>query len=101
MIRRYIALCVSAVAVAVGGLGLSAQAADNPGLTPYTRVCGQCHGPDGKGDRGPPLVPMEREVSEILEIAREGRGMMPPLSEKTISDAEIKQVVEYLRTIKN
>jgi len=36
------------------------------------------------GDIGPALVPMDRELSEVLDIARE--GVMPPLSPKTTSD---------------
>jgi hypothetical protein len=42
---------------------------------------------------------MAHESDEVLDIAREGRGMMPALSEKTISDSEILDVVQYLKSI--
>src|SRR3990172_8366303 len=63
-----------------------AQDAAGPGEAPFSRVCGQCDGPAGEGAVAPALVPMDRALPELLDVIREGRGMMPPLSPTTISD---------------
>jgi len=42
---------------------------------------------------------MNRDPSEVLGIVREGKGQMPPMSEKEISDANLARVIEYLRTL--
>jgi tetratricopeptide (TPR) repeat protein len=80
----------------------AAPAAQDPlsaGKAAFERVCGLCHGPQGRGDIGPALVPMTHDVNEVLDIAREGRGMMPQLSSKTITDADIVNVVQYLKSL--
>ncbi|MDO8631214.1 MAG: cytochrome c, partial [Phycisphaerales bacterium] len=76
-----------------------AQDAAGPGEAAFSRVCGQCHGPAGQGAVAPALVPMDRGLPELLDVTREGRGMMPPLSSTTISDEEIAQVVQYLKSL--
>src|SRR6202030_2357749 len=57
-----------------------AQDPVSAGKASFERVCGLCHGPQGRGGIGPALVPMTHESDEVLDIAREGRGMMPAIS---------------------
>ncbi len=88
-----------AVAVYLGSTSVVFAQADDLGKKAYERICGNCHGPLGRGGDGPPLVPMKYEFAEVLPITREGLQMMPKLSTVTISDEEIKAVVVYLKTI--
>ena len=90
------------VALAAGGLvslavSWPAQSADHPGKAPYDRACGGCHGPEGRGNVAPPLVPLEKDFDEVLAIVREGRGEMPPVSANAISDDSVRLVFQYLK----
>lgn len=74
-------------------------AADAPGKPVFERICAECHGPTGRGDKGPPLVPFLHEPQGLVSIARAGKGEMPPLPRKTISDQEIRDVAAYLKEL--
>ena len=78
---------------------LAAQDGKSPGQEPYDRVCKVCHGPEGQGDSGPRLVPSNREYEELLGIVREGLEMMPPISERRLSDEEVAQITKYLQSL--
>lgn len=67
------------------------------GKADFERICAGCHGAEGVGDVGPPLVPFTRSNRELLGIVREGIGQMPALSVRDISDEEVAAVAEYLR----
>ena len=80
----------------------AAQESPDPvagGKDAFNRVCKVCHGPEGNGDAAPRLVPFDREYEEVLGIVRDGRGEMPPVSERRISDDEVKMVVAYLHSL--
>ncbi len=66
------------------------------GLAAYDRVCKVCHGPEGRGDSAPRLVPFTREYEEVLGIVREGTGQMPPISARQLPDEGVRQIVGYL-----
>jgi mono/diheme cytochrome c family protein len=76
-----------------------ADAAKPSGQVPYDRVCKVCHGPEGRGDAAPRLVPFDRAIEELLAIVRDGRGEMPPVSTRRLSDDEVKQIAEYLHSL--
>jgi mono/diheme cytochrome c family protein len=76
-----------------------AFSADNDGKQAFERVCAECHGPNGEGAEGPPLVPPPLGAQEIVGLARAGRGNMPPLPRSAITDNEIRAVVAYLETL--
>ena len=78
---------------------LAQQDSKAPGQVPFDRVCKVCHGPEGRGDVAPRLVPFDRDYEEVLAIVRDGRGEMPPISERRVSDDEVKQIVAYLRSL--
>lgn len=89
-----------AIAVLVAA-PLRAQAADvATGEKAFMRVCAMCHAADALGADGPPLLPLKHDVQEFLDLARGGRGMMPPLPAATITDDEIAAVVLYLASLK-
>jgi quinoprotein glucose dehydrogenase len=69
------------------------------GQAAYMLTCAMCHGRTGGGAEGPALVPMIRETGELLAIIREGRGEMPPMSARDVSDEHVRRIAEYLRTV--
>jgi mono/diheme cytochrome c family protein len=70
-----------------------------PGKVIFERVCATCHGSDAKGDQGPSLVPMTMEFDELLAKVRQGGGEMPAISKTKVTDDEVKQVLEYLKSL--
>lgn len=56
--------------------------------------CVMCHGPSAKGADGPSLIPMERELLDLVRIVREGLGEMP--GQADVSDEQITRVYEFL-----
>ena len=95
---------VQGVAIVLLGLCTAAatisHAQENVGKGPYAGNCQVCHGPEGRGDAGPSLVPLEKEYDEVRGIVREGTGQMPPISAERVSDEEVKRIVEYLKSLK-
>ena len=90
----------------VFGLALCAwtagRAAEDSGERLYDQHCAKCHGPEGRG-RGtvaPSLVPFNRSYEEALELIRRPACDMPPIPESALSDAQVAQIVDYLKTIK-
>jgi mono/diheme cytochrome c family protein len=70
------------------------------GKAAYDRSCAACHGLEGRGEAAPGLVPMTRELAEVLAIVREGYGEMPPIGRSTASDEDVSRIVAYLRSMK-
>ena len=77
----------------------SGQSEPLPGKVPFERVCAACHGATAQGDQGPRLVPMTLEYEELLAKVRQGGGEMPVISKAKMSDDEVKQVYEYLKSL--
>src|SRR3954452_5189591 len=75
------------------------QSEPPPGKVPYERVCAACHGENAQGDQGPKLTPMTLEYEEIVAKVRQGGGEMPVISKTRMSDEEVKQVLEYLKSL--
>ena len=76
-----------------------------------TNNCVMCHGADGKGN--PMMAQMfnvdggalnltvtakKRNDQELSGVIKDGKGKMPPF--KNISPAELKALVQYLRSLK-
>ena len=88
-------------AVLVGffaGVGATA-AQEHPGLESYRQVCQLCHGERGRGDIAPALVPLGFDAEYVLAVVREGYGQMPPISQRELSDDNVRQVVGYLESL--
>ena len=77
----------------------AAGAQDHAGADPYQRVCQLCHGPEGRGDLGPALVPLGFDADYVLAVVREGYSQMPPISTREFSDDDVRQVVAYLESL--
>ena len=83
----------------LGSFSRPGQISEQPGKAPYARVCQVCHGAEGRGDAGPSLVPLDKDYEDVLTMVREGGGQMPPISTERLSDGEVKQIVEYLKSL--
>jgi mono/diheme cytochrome c family protein len=84
-----------------------AWSADNPGETTFKAKCVLCHGADGSGntplgkqlqaaDLHSPDV-QKRTNAELHKIVHDGQTNMPAFADQ-LSDAEITQVIKYVRT---
>ena len=80
-------------------LAAAAAAQEHPGGEPYRQVCQLCHGPAGRGDLAPSLVPLGYDVDYVLAVVREGYSQMPPISRRELSDDDVRQVVAYLQSL--
>ncbi len=76
------------------------SAADEPGRRVYEDKCSQCHGAEGRGGTAPRLVPFQWSEQRALDLIRNPECDMPPIPASEVSDAQVAQIVEYLKTIK-
>jgi mono/diheme cytochrome c family protein len=78
------------------------RAAEDPGQRVYDANCSRCHGAEGRGrgTLGPNLIPFDWTYEKALDQIRHPLCEMPPFPESDLSDAEVAQIVAYLKTIK-
>ena len=87
--------------------GLSALAAD--GAATFKAKCAMCHGADGSGnttmgksmglkDLGSAEI-QKMSDADLTTVIAKGKGKMPAYAGK-LTDAEISDVVKYIRTLK-
>ena len=93
------------------GVGLMAWAAHplaggqagGTGQAAYDRVCAECHGPQGRGkggaDDAPGIIPMNKDFESLLALVREGGCKMPSIPSSKVSDAEVGQILSYLKSV--
>lgn len=107
----------AAIATGTGGSAGGAGGAALPGRQVYERTCQVCHGPDGEGipALGKPLRNsawvQEHDDEELWRVIAEGRTpsdpantsgvLMPPRGAQGLSDSEVMQVVEYVRSMQD
>ena len=92
--RLFIAVFAGVLAV-VG----TTEAQEHPGVESYQQVCQLCHGERGRGDIAPGLVPLGFDAEYVLAVVREGYGQMPPISQRELSDDNVREVVGYLESL--
>ena len=100
---------ISYLVVALVGLiflgSVPARADDPNGVDLYAKKCLFCHGKDAKGKPGKPELDLTKEATtsktdqELAGLVKNGVNRMPAYKDK-LSDAEIKSIVDYLRTLK-
>jgi len=101
--RRVPARVVLAIVFALPFVGLLLQGSlsAQSGRMVYERSCATCHGDAGQGRLAPALVPFTRGSQELLRIVRAGAGtMMNGFSASEVSDADVRAIDEYLRSLK-
>lgn len=67
----------------------------------FVRSCNTCH-PGGKENIGPSLDKLDEhfpEDSQLKSLIRSGQGAMPAQPPDTINDAELDNLVRYLRVL--
>jgi mono/diheme cytochrome c family protein len=97
---RVLLLSVMA-AIALISAGAAAARQDDPpaGRAPYRRVCAACHGGNAEGNQGPRLAGIDIDYDEFVAKVRHSDGEMPSIPAKEITDDEVKQVFEYLKSL--
>ena len=112
MIRKLAGVLVTAGLLFAASVSLPARPAGDAtaGKDIYIKKCKTCHGEDGHGNDGmakllkttiPPLDGSETQKmsdADLKKIIVEGKGKMKPL--QGLSDAEIDNVIAYVRTMK-
>lgn len=75
--------------------------AQTSGATIYKAKCQMCHLADGSGNKGMKVPPFVAGASEAKLIAATKNGVAPkmPAYAGKLTDAEIKDVVAYLKTM--
>ena len=77
------------------------SAADDSGARLYEGYCRRCHGGEGRGTtQGPSLIPFDWSYAEALELIRHPVCDMPPVPASAVSDAQVAQIVAYLKMFK-
>ena len=101
------ALGIAGVAMAQGMPKPTTQV-DRPNATGgeklYVEHCAMCHGPNGMGTgllgrRVEPALLEQRDnlnAQYVIMAARRGIGNMPPITRGEVSDADLKQIADYL-----
>ena len=104
-------LFITTVAILVLGMPLKLKGDATAGKAAYDKSCKACHSADGKGSPAiakamnvelRPLGSKEVQAKPDAEITRnitEGVGKMKPV--KSVAAADLKNVLEYFRTLKN
>lgn len=95
--------------VVIGGFAFSGDSAFAAGVDIYKQNCLLCHGEkgDGQGPMAQGLTPKPADFTdkehmakdtdeELIEAIKMGKGPMPPFG-GTLSDQEIKDVLQYIR----
>lgn len=100
--------CSRTAATFLLGAATLSVSAQNTGGTIYKAKCQVCHGPDGAAATpiGKVLkIPsfktpegMKASDTSYIAITRDGKGKMPAYSSK-LSDAQIKEVISFVRTL--
>ena len=126
IVRRHLALVVASAATAAIAWAVSSPAAQGlpdpvaHGKTIYESRCAECHGASGRGDgsAGPHLTPAPRDFtsakykirstetgsiptdSDLAQSIKQGLGGSPmPGWGGILSDADIRDVVEYIKSL--
>ena len=81
-------------------------AAAGPGARIYADRCASCHGSTGDGISGPKLADGEvveayPDIADEIAVVTDGipRTSMPSFEARGLSPTEIRQVVQYTRTL--
>jgi mono/diheme cytochrome c family protein len=96
---RVVILSLVSVATLMSASVATRQTEPLPGKVPFDRVCATCHGENAEGGQGPRLAAIALEYDEFLAKVRHGGGEMPAIPKTEITDDEVKQVFEYLKSL--
>jgi mono/diheme cytochrome c family protein len=67
----------------------------------FDHSCAHCHGDDARGDEGPDLHGLAKSDARLGSIIKTGiKGEMPGFAKK-FSDTDVRDLIAYLRTLKD
>jgi ubiquinol-cytochrome c reductase cytochrome c subunit len=70
------------------------------GKAAFARVCYSCHGYEGQGgSTGPKLAPGPLAYPAFSTFVRNTSGAMPPFTERSVSDQDLRDIHAYLASI--
>ncbi|MCW5881517.1 MAG: c-type cytochrome [Anaerolineae bacterium] len=64
-----------------------------------TKLCKNCHGPQGEGKYGLPLAGTQKTAADFITQVRTPRQNMPAFDASRISDQEITDIHDYMATL--
>jgi mono/diheme cytochrome c family protein len=106
MKSRYVGLALVFSAVVLFALAerpLAGGQSNASGKGAYDRVCAECHGSEGRGkggaDDAPSIVPMTKDYKSLLSLVREGGCKMPTIPASQVSDEEVGEILNYLKSV--
>jgi mono/diheme cytochrome c family protein len=74
---------------------------ENQGYKLFMLNCAHCHGNDARGDEGPDLHGVTKSDARITSMIKNGvKGEMPKFGAK-LSDADVKALIAFVRTLKD
>jgi cytochrome c550 len=59
-----------------------------------------CHGANAQGGVGPKLAGESPPFDRFVRTVRSGRDAMPAFTASQVSDAELQQIYDYLRSLR-
>lgn len=71
-------------------------AAVPPSPQPFRDHCSVCHGDAGEGMVGPTIRPLAITPADARMVVREGRGQMPPIAPRQLSDGALDAILSFL-----
>jgi mono/diheme cytochrome c family protein len=78
-----------------------AQPSSREGYKLFDQYCAQCHGDDARGDEGPNLHGLQKSDARLDTIIKGGvKGEMPAFAKK-FTDSNVRDLIAYLRTLKD
>jgi len=105
--KKLLSGIVAVAVLCLAGSVVRAQDKAN-GEKVYKAKCASCHGPDGKGETAAGKVTKARDIctAEVkketdavwTDIIVKGKNKMPSYDKK-ITDAEVKDVIAYMRSL--
>ena len=63
------------------------------------KPCKSCHGDNGEGKYAAPLAGTARTAQEAIQQVRNPRSMMPMFNTQQISDQDITDIIDYMKTL--
>jgi len=74
---------------------------ERQGYTLFMMNCAHCHGDDARGDEGPDLHGVTKSDARITSIIKNGiKGEMPKFGTK-LTDADVRALIAFVRSLKN
>ena len=102
--RIHVGCCLATVVFAFSVLGVTASSAASAeaGKAAFAKSgCWQCHGTVGQGGiAGPKLAPEPLPLEAFSAFVRTTNRQMPPFNENVLSNEDLGNIHEYLKSIR-